>query len=165
METKYNFFLFRCSDGADRLREHWDQNRCGEPEMNVTSLDQCSTIQESDHTEWRNSMVNKDSEPEAEAEPSSTSGGNAAAIVSAVISTILVLILLGLCSAYLYVYGRRNPGGWAEQISQRLEAPYKRFGILDESNNQGGNEYNNNNQVEMGAKSSENNNTETAISF
>jgi hypothetical protein len=40
----------------------------------------------------------------------------AAAIVSAVISTILVLILLGLCLAYLYVYGRRNPGGWAEQI-------------------------------------------------
>lgn len=132
--------------------------------MNVTSLDQCSTIQESDHTEWRNSMVNKDSEPEAEAEPSSTSGGNAAAIVSAVISTILVLILLGLCSAYLYVYGRRNPGGWAEQISQRLEAPYKRFGILDESNNQA-NEIDNNNQVEMGAKFSENNNTETAISF
>jgi len=81
-----------------------------------------------------------------------------------VISTILVLILLGLCSAYLYVYGRRNPGGWAEQISQRLEAPYKRFGILDESNNQA-NEIDNNNQVEMGAKFSENNNTETAISF
>jgi hypothetical protein len=158
------FFLFRCSDGADRLREHWDQNRCGEPEMNVTSLDQCSTIQESDHTEWRNSMVNKDPTPETDEDAaSSTSGGNAAAIVSAVISTILVLILLGLCSAYLYVYGRRNPGGWAEQISQRLEAPYKRFGILDESNNQGGNE--NNNQVEMGAKFSENNNTETAISF
>lgn len=158
--------VHRCSDGADRLREHWDQNRCGEPEMNVTSLDQCSTIQESDHTEWRNSMVNKDPTPETDGDAaSSASGGNAAAIVSAVISTILVLILLGLCSAYLYVYGRRNPGGWAEQISQRLEAPYKRFGILDESNNQGGNENNNNNQVEMGAKFSENNNTETAISF
>ena len=159
-----DIFFSRCSDGADRLREHWDQNRCGEPDMNVTSLDQCSRVQESDHTEWRNSMV-KDPEAETEIDASSTSAGSAAGIVSAVISTILVLILLGLCSGYLYVYGRRNPGGWAERIAQRLEAPYKRFGILDESNNQNDNENNNNTGVEMGAKFSENNNTETAISF
>ena len=82
-------------------------------------------------------------------------------IVSAVISTLLVIILLGICSGYLYLYGRRNPGGWAEQLSQRLEAPYKRFGILDESNNQDNG--NNNNNVEMGAKFSENNNTETGM--
>ena len=88
-----NISFSRCSDGADRLREHWDQNRCGEPDMNVTSLDQCSRVQESDHTEWRNSMV-KDPEAETEIDASSTSAGSAAGIVSAVISTILVLILL-----------------------------------------------------------------------
>lgn len=153
--------VHRCSDGADRLREHWDHNRCSEPKMNVTTTDQCAAVHESDHTEWRNSMVEGGGDtPEAEVE--SSSGGNTVSIVSAVISCLLVLILLGICSGYLYVYGRRNPGGWAEQISARLEAPYKRFGILDEDKNQG-NE--NNNNVEMGAKFNENNNTETAISF
>ena len=98
--------------------------------------------------------------PEAEGEFSESSGGSTVSIVSAVLSTILVLILLGVISGYLYVYGRRNPGGWAEKLSQRLEAPYKRFGILDESNND---ENGNNNNVEMGAKFSENNNSETGM--
>ena len=159
-------YFCRCSDGADRLREHWDQNECHL--NNVTSLEQCAIAHESDHTEWRNSMV-KDP-VQANLDEGSTSGsaagtGSTASIVSAVISTILVLVLLGLVSGYLYVYGRRNPGGWAERLSQRLEAPYKRFGILDESKNET-NE--NNNTVEMAgnpAKFSENNNTETAISF
>jgi len=153
--------VHRCSDGADRLREHWDENRCSEPEMNVTSLNQCAAAHESDHTEWRNSMVEPTPEAEGEHSEASSGNGNTVSIVSAVLSTILVLILLGICSGYLYVYGRRNPGGWAEQLSQRLEAPYKRFGILDESNNQDQN--GNNNNVEMGAKFSENNNTETAM--
>merc|ERR1712141_28152 len=56
--------VHRCSDGADRLREHWDQNRCSEPEMNVTSLNQCAAAHESDHTEWRNSMVEGGATPE-----------------------------------------------------------------------------------------------------
>ena len=31
--------IFRCSDGADRLREHWDANKC--PSFNLTQLHQC----------------------------------------------------------------------------------------------------------------------------
>lgn len=154
--SKISGFASRCSDGADRLREHWDENECAS--NNVTTLEQCAAVQE-EHNEWRNSMVrtagdNQDNE-------SSVSGGS---IASAVISTILALILVGIGLAYLYVYGKRNPGGWTERLASRLEMPYKRFGngsgILDEPVNE------NNNQVEMGEKrAANNNNTETSITF
>ena len=75
----------------------------------------------------------------------------ASTVVSAVVSSILVLILVIMATVFIYIYGRRNPGGWAEKIALRLETPYKRFGILDENEN-------NNDQVEMGRKPLENNN-------
>ena len=148
-------FFKRCSDGADRLREHWDQNECGL--TNVTSLDQCSAISESDHTEWRNSMVTDNDITYSSQDPS---GVSTAGIISAIFSTILGLILLALIGGYLYLYGRRNPGGWAEKFAARLEAPYKRF--VEDSP---GNNENNNNSVEMGAKVSQNNNTETGVVY
>ena len=80
----------------------------------------------------------------------------ASTVVSAVVSSILVLILVIMATVFIYIYGRRNPGGWAEKIALRLETPYKRFGILDE------NETNNNDQVEMGRKPLENNNNNTS---
>ena len=75
----------------------------------------------------------------------------ASTVVSAVVSSILVLILVIMATVFIYIYGRRNPGGWAEKIALRLETPYKRFGILDENENS-------NDQVEMGRKPLENNN-------
>ena len=83
-----------------------------------------------------------------------------ASIISAIVSSICVLILIILASLFLIKYGRRNPGGWAEKIALRLETPYKRFGILEEDNN--------NDQVEMGHKPMENNNSEninTTVAF
>lgn len=88
------------------------------------------------------------------------SGVSTAGIISAIFSTILGLILLALIGGYLYLYGRRNPGGWAEKFAARLEAPYKRF--VEDSP---GNNENNNNSVEMGAKVSQNNNTETGVVY
>ena len=75
----------------------------------------------------------------------------ASTVVSAVVSSVLVLILVIMATVFIYIYGRRNPGGWAEKIASMLETPYKRFGILDENEN-------NNDQVEMGRKTLENNN-------
>ena len=97
--------------------------------------------------------------PETETGNRKTDSGSSitTSIISGIISTILVVILIGLLGAYVYVYGRRNPGGWAERLALRIEAPYNRF--LDESPESSGN---NNNSVEMGAKITENNNTETA---
>ena len=81
-----------------------------------------------------------------------------ASIISAIVSSICVLILIILASLFLIKYGRRNPGGWAEKIALRLETPYKRFGILEEDNN---------NEVEMGHKPMENNNENinTTVAF
>lgn len=113
--------IHRCSDGADRLREHWDTNGCGE--TNSTGFDQCNAVPSDDqkHTEWRTSMTGESGVPVED-------GGNVATIISVVVSLILVLILIGLVGAFVFMYGRNNPGGIAERIAMRLEANYKRFG-------------------------------------
>ena len=109
------------TDGADRLREHWDQEGCSE--ANLTTVEQCSRSLEG-HTEWRTSMSEEDEEA-AEAEADGMSAGTA---VSVVISTLLVLTLLCIGAGFLYVYGRSNPGGLAERVALRMERNYKRFG-------------------------------------
>lgn len=117
----------RCSDGADRLREHWDSNSCAA--TNISTLEQCAQVLAGDHTEWRSSMVDSSS---VEVSKNPQSGSTTTTVVSAVISSVLVLILLIIASGFLYIYGRRNPGGLAERCAMRLEASYKRFGILEE---------------------------------
>ena len=47
--------------------------------MNVTRVDQCAAVHESDHTEWRNSMVD-DPIPEAEGESSASAESNTVSI-------------------------------------------------------------------------------------
>ena len=147
--------VHRCSDGADRLREHWDENSCGL--SNITTSDQCLNSKGSENVEWRNSMVDSSSSG------SQGHGDNyMTTVVSAVISAVLVMVLVIVAGAFLYIYGRRNPGGLAERLAARLEAPYKRFGIGEETNN--------NEHVELGQpsgfyqeqqKRSENNNSVT----
>ena len=95
--------------------------------------------------------------------------GSTSTVISAVVSSLMVLILLILAATFIggkinftnffgkyvtyfflsVIYGKRNPGGIMEKIAARLETPYKRFGILDEENND---------QVEMGRKQEQNNN-------
>ena len=58
----------------------------------------------------------------------STASTTSPSVVSAVVSVILVLFLLVLAAAFVYVYGRNNPGGMAGRFAMRLEANYKRFG-------------------------------------
>ena len=102
-------------------------------------------------------MVTNDNNEEISA------SNNVSTVVSAVISTFLVLILLGVASGFVYLYGRNNPGGLAERLASRLEAPYKRFGIVEDNQEQNNN--NNNNSVEMGSKPMENNNTDSSMTF
>ena len=47
--------IFRCSDGADRLREHWDTNKC--PDFNVTQLHQCPNIVKSNAENTKRTRV------------------------------------------------------------------------------------------------------------
>ena len=148
--------VHRCSDGADRLREHWDQNSCHI--KNVSTSAQCAGVKDSaSNIEWRHSMVTNGGDSEE-----FSASNNVSTVVSAVISTFLVLILLGVASGFVYLYGRNNPGGLAERLASRLEAPYKRFGIVEDSQEQVNN---NNNSVEMGSKPMENNNTDSSMTF
>ena len=48
--------------------------------------------------------------------------------VSGIVSALLVLLLVVLGGVFVYIYGRRNPGGFTDRIAMRLEANYKRFG-------------------------------------
>ena len=43
--------VHRCSDGADRLREHWDTNECGI--KNISTIDQCANIKVYIHLNFR----------------------------------------------------------------------------------------------------------------
>ena len=124
------------------------------------------------HIEWRNSMVGHeggenndsgDSQANLSSRPesSSNSSSSSAVAISVTISVILVVILLGLLAAFIFVYGRNNPGGIAEQIANRLEANYKRFGGPGENDDDG--------QVELGttkdSHASNNNNNNNNIDF
>ena len=96
------------------------------------------------------------SEPEPSSAPSSSS---TAVAISVTISAILIVILLGLVAAFVFVYGRNNPGGIAERIANRLEANYKRFG--GPGDNEDG-------QVELGSTKGskyQNNNNNNDINF
>lgn len=80
-------------------------------------MDMCSS-----HTEWRSSV------DLVSASPTSGTGPRAGVVASIVISILLLVILVAIGIGYVYVYGRSNPGGWAERIALRLESNYKRFG-------------------------------------
>ena len=120
------------------------------------------------HIEWRNSMIHEGGETEnsnndvySEPEPSSAPSSSSTAVaISVTISAILIVILLGLVAAFVFVYGRNNPGGIAERIANRLEANYKRFG--GPGDNEDG-------QVELGStkgsKYQNNNNNNNDINF
>ncbi len=122
--------VHRCSDGADRLREHWDSADC--KANNVTGVDACAAAasEDSQHTEWRSSNMDH-GQPESvpvTASASGSGGPSAGVIASGVISATLLLVLAGLALAFVYMYGKGNPGTFAERIAMRLETNYKRFG-------------------------------------
>ena len=97
------------------------------------------------------------SDVSSEAEPSTDSSSSSAVAVSVTISVILIVVLLGLLAAFIYVYGRNNPGGLAERIANRLEANYKRFGGPGDIDDGG--------HVELGSTKGSNNNNNNNINF
>jgi len=112
----------RCSDGADRMREHWDAAGCAA--SNVTGTDACG---DDSNLEWRSSVL-------PEPNPSNGSGGlSFGVILSAIISSLLIVILLLLLLGYVYVFGKSHPGGTAERLALRLESGYRRFGGIQEA--------------------------------
>ncbi|XP_059099133.1 plexin domain-containing protein 1-like [Tigriopus californicus] len=146
--------IHRCSDGADRLREHWNTNECAN--RNVSTVLECTAAAKDDehHTEWRTSMGDKSNQVIPEREPIRSNledegSSSTVTVISTVVSALLLAILLIILAGFLYVYGKSNPGGLAERIALRLESNYNRFGkdsSLDEDH------------VELGVKPGNNNN-------
>lgn len=118
----------RCSDGADRLREHWDQNQCGA--YNASAIDQCTHVEFGRRKNVHGGHGAVDGVPQHTANEVSpvTSSTSSTTVVSAVVSTVLVLVLLTLVGVFAYMYGRSNPGGLAERFAMRVDSSYKRFG-------------------------------------
>ncbi|QQP39161.1 Uncharacterized protein FKW44_019956, partial [Caligus rogercresseyi] len=145
----------RCSDGADRLREHWDKNDCAA--NNISSIAQCSNL-DPVHIEWRTS-----DEPESQkSTSSSTSLSTGAIAASIVISVICVLLLLGLALGFVYLYGLAHPGGLAARFAYSMQRKYKQFDndkSLTEKENQPKNEI-----MEKEFKTIENNNNNNSSS-
>jgi hypothetical protein len=56
-------------------------------------------------------------------------GSSPGTVASIVVSTLLMLILLCIAGAFLFIYGKRNPGGMAERIAMRMESSYNRGDI------------------------------------
>lgn len=116
--------LNTCSDGADRLRENWVAIGCGI--SNITSIAQCNMNSQaiedlSNHIEWRTSALNEDEKI------SNESGLSSAGLISSIVSAVCVVLLLIIGLGFIYIYGRRNPGGVAEMISRKLDKTYERF--------------------------------------
>merc|ERR1712179_788864 len=100
LSTKSEFTCYwceaagHCSDGADRKREEWNTNEC-----HITNSTTCEEPRSgSGHKEWSHS--NFGAQPLVE--------DQASTIVSAVISSLAVLILICIGLAFVYLYGMYN---------------------------------------------------------
>ena len=99
-----------CSDGADRLRQTWDDNEC-----QVSNTTSCTE----GHTEWRHSSDGSGSEK---------STSSSSVVVSAVVSSLMVIILIFILIAFLYLYGKYNENSVIGRQLIVLRSSYNQFG-------------------------------------
>jgi len=100
-----------CSDGADRLREHWNNNQC-----HLTNTTTCST-QQTGHTEWRTSQLTV-----------SSPGLQTSTLVSALVSSVCVLLLIILFIIFIYLYGKYNQETTIGRYIKTMQESYQQFG-------------------------------------
>ncbi|XP_040563812.1 plexin domain-containing protein 1 [Lepeophtheirus salmonis] len=152
----------RCSDGADRLREHWDLNECAA--NNISSVDKC--IIDPQHIEWRTSVPNENAPKNVSLTeiPKASPLTTGAITMSVIISVVCVLLLLTLGLGFVYLYGLGHPGGIAARVSYTLQQKYKRFdnekGGLNKEEKSMPNEI-----IEKESKTIENNNNERSVTI
>ena len=103
-----------CSDGADRLREHWNNQEC-----HLTNTTTCSKDQsgQSGHTEWRTSSLSY-----------SSAGLQTSTLVSAVVSSVCVLLLVILFIIFIYLYGKYNQETTIGRYIKTMQESYQQFG-------------------------------------
>lgn len=105
-----------CSDGADRLRERWNENQC-----HLTNTTTCHTHNDN-HIEWRTSHGSlASSSDKSQAIQTST-------VLSAVVSSVCVLILVILFIIFIYLYGKYNQETAIGRYIKTMQESYHQFG-------------------------------------
>lgn len=104
-----------CSDGADRLRQAWDDNRC--PLANTTNCE--------DQEEWNYSTGSSIS---SSIQSMETKGTSTSTVVSAVVSSLMVIILIFILLAFLFFYGKFNENTVIGRQVKILKNSYEQFG-------------------------------------
>lgn len=104
-----------CSDGADRLRERWNEQECHLTNTTTCSADQADTA---GHTEWRTSSLSDNS----------TEGLQTSTLVSAVVSSVCVLLLVILFITFIYLYGKYNQETAIGRYIKTMQESYQQFG-------------------------------------
>jgi len=100
-----------CSDGADRLRENWNNAEC-----HLTNTTTCTNPA---HTEYRTSVLSSSS---------SLPAVQTSTVVSAVVSSICVIILFVLFILFIYLYGKYNEESTVGRIIKSFQQSYSQFG-------------------------------------
>lgn len=103
-----------CSDGADRLREDWNTQECHLTNTTTCSLDQ---VGQSGHTEWRTSSLSVSSD-----------GLQTSTLVSAIVSSVCVLLLVILFIIFIYLYGKYNQETAIGRYIKTMQESYQQFG-------------------------------------
>ena len=93
-----------CSDGADRKRQLWNDHQC-----HLANTTTCQGV------------------PPVTAS-SQLSSSSTESIVSAVISSLMVLVLVGMGCVFLYLYTKYNPDSDVSRTVNSLKKSYHQFG-------------------------------------
>jgi len=97
-----------CSDGADRLRENWNTAEC-----HLTNTTTCDAA----HTEYRTSVLS-----------AASASVQTSTLVSAIVSSICVLILVALFLVFVYLYAKYNEESTVGRYLKSLKQSYTQFG-------------------------------------
>jgi len=100
-----------CSDGADRKREHWNNNEC--------HLSNSTTCSADNQNSWT-----KQSPYNAHPIVQTTTS----TIVSAVVSSLLIIILIVIFLAFVFLYGKYNEDSVAGRYIKSIKQSYQQFG-------------------------------------
>lgn len=99
-----------CSDGADRLRQHWNNHQC-----HLANQSSCHITQ---HVGARHSAL----------DTKGVKAESTANVVSAVISSLLVVVLCVIGVVFLVLYAKYNKDSTVGRHVNRLRNSYEEFG-------------------------------------
>lgn len=102
-----------CSDGADRLRQHWNDNMC-----HIANTTTCTGDLSGNHVGGRHSALGSPVDKTS----------SSATVISAVISSLLVVVLVVILVVFVVLYAKYNKDSPLGRHINRLRNSYEEFG-------------------------------------